>query len=407
MKVLKRLFLAAAVIIFLITGRYLLYDYVASAREGYVLKELSQIVERNTPVANTAQETRQESGVSVQLTRQELVAPARQGSRHDQAKAEENRDDETDAFVSETEPNDTSGLVALVQDYLREAVTCSDQSVDMVRLVIMPAPAVGENPADQVEDIEQEQKPVFSVKAQGFDRARWASPEQALDDYIEQIVEQYITNDDTWVVQGEIIDLNVHVEPAAILPQYEALYSQNPDMVGWIKIEDTQVNYPVMQSPEDPWFYLRHDFDREYAYSGLPFLDSCCDISTPISNLLIFGHNMKNGTMFGQLPKYKDKAFWEQHQLIQFDLLNETRTYEIIGIFQSKQYKDDEEGFRYYEYTDLTEMDRFIEYIEQVQRASIIDTGITANWGDQLLTLSTCSYYVDDGTFVVVAKRQL
>lgn len=297
--------------------------------------------------------------------------------------------------------NDAAGIAEVVQDYLEHVITSSNQSVDTIRIEIMP---VGDT-NNQDDGAGQAQRSSVSVRVQVYGGVGSGLSKQAVSEQIELIVEQCIANDETWTVQSEIIDLNVQIEAAPVLPQYEALYERNSDMVGWIKIEGTQVNCPVMQSSEEIEFYLRRNFEKEYSYSGLPYMDDRCDVSEPNNNLLIYGHNMKDGTMFGELPKYESKSFWEQRRTIQFDLINEVRTYEIIGMFRSKQYEEGEEGFRYYEYIDLSELNRFNEYIEQVKRASFVDTGVTANWGDQILTLSTCSYHVDSGTFVLVAKR--
>lgn len=409
-EVLRRLFLTVAIIIFFGAAGYLVSDFVTSARERNDLTALAQMVEWNTPVANNAPDAQQEMSATVQLARQELVAPAElaeQRVRYDQSDVEASWNAEKNAYPAVSALNDASGLIVDVQDYLQQTACSENQSIDMIQLVIMPI-GTDDNAAVQDEDTTQEQPPLLSVEAQLFDCCSVRiSSQQTLGDGIEQTVARYITNDETWIVQGEIIELDVYIKPATMLPQYELLYKQNSDIIGWIKIEGTQINYPVMQSPDDPQYYLRRNFKKEYAYSGLPFVDFRCDTSDPSYNLLIYGHNMKNGTQFGQLPKYARKAFWEQHQVFQFDLLYETRTYEIVSIFLSKQYKDDEKGFRYNDYIDLSEMDRFNEYIEQAKEVSIIDTGVEANWGDELLTLSTCHYYIENGTFVVVAKRIL
>lgn len=218
--------------------------------------------------------------------------------------------------------------------------------------------------------------------------------------FAEGLIQNQPENDGSRAVQDEIIFL----KPTPVLPQYEALQKQNTDMVGWLRIEDTKVNYPVMQASGDPEYYLHRNFQKEYAYSGQPFLDTRCDINEPTNSLLIYGHNMKDGTMFGELPYYESKSFWRNRQTIQFDLLSETRTYEIIGIFRSKQYVEGDAGFHYFNYIDLSDMNRFLEFIEQVKSASFFDTGVTASWGDQILMLSTCSYHVEGGTFVVIAK---
>ena len=206
---------------------------------------------------------------------------------------------------------------------------------------------------------------------------------------------------------NEIIDFDVQINQAPILPQYQELYEENNDMVGWIKIEGTKVNYPVMQTLDDPEFYLRTNFEKKESYSGLPFLDSRSDLTEKGLNLLIYGHNMKSGAMFGQLPNYESKGFWQKHPIIQFDTLTEERRYEIMAMFRSRQYNEDEDdiGFHYYEMIDLTEWSAFNSYVNQAKESSMIDTGVTASYGDEILTLSTCSYHTNAGTFVVIAKR--
>ena len=191
----------------------------------------------------------------------------------------------------------------------------------------------------------------------------------------------------------------------SMLSYYLPLHAMNPDFFGWIEIEDTEINYPVMHTPEDPEFYLHRAFDGSEAYSGVPFLDANCFLDC--GNYIVYGHNMKNGTMFKTITYYEDKAFWEEHPTVRFDTLYDTGTYDIIAAFYSQAYPADAVGvFRYYQYTDLHSEDLFNEYMEQVKIASLYDTGIEAEFGDQLLTLSTCEYHRTDGRFVVVAKKR-
>ncbi len=202
----------------------------------------------------------------------------------------------------------------------------------------------------------------------------------------------------------QILDLKVHIE-LVILPQYEALYEQNRDMIGWIQIDKTQVNYPVMQTQDDPEFYLRTNFKKESAYSGVPFMDARNDPNDKSQNLIVYGHNMKSGAMFGTIPNYESPSYRKSHPIIKFDLLTEEREYEVFGAFYSREYKEGEEGFRYYDYIDLKTLNAFTQYVDLVKKASFYDMGITPHWGDELLTLSTCSYHTSNGTFVVVARR--
>lgn len=187
---------------------------------------------------------------------------------------------------------------------------------------------------------------------------------------------------------------------------YEPIQERNPDLFGWVYIEGTNINYPVMHTPNDPEYYLHRAFDKSNSKSGTPFLSASC--FEGCGNYIIYGHNMKNGKMFSALMKYKNREFYENHINISFDTATQAEKYEVIAAFYSQIYSENEKNvFRYYEYTDLTDKAKFEEYIKQVKEAALYDTGKSAAYGDQLLTLSTCSYHLrsDDGRFVVVAKK--
>lgn len=124
--------------------------------------------------------------------------------------------------------------------------------------------------------------------------------------------------------------------------------------------------------------------------------------------MIVYGHHMKNGTMFGSLGRYKKASYFRDHPVICFDTLTEEGAYEILGVFYSRVYTDADEGvFRYYQYTDLTAEEAFDAYVRQVKAASLYDTGVEAVYGDKLLTLSTCSYHTENGRFVVVARQSV
>lgn len=192
-------------------------------------------------------------------------------------------------------------------------------------------------------------------------------------------------------------------EEQSILPEYMELIKMNEDFFGWLRIEDTPINYPVMHTPADSQFYLHRAFDKSDAQSGTPFLDGACYEGCGM--YLIYGHHMKNDTMFGTLPKYGSKDYWEDHKTIHFDTRFERGEYEVIAAFYSEIYDEREPGFRYYQYTDLTNPAVFDEYMEQVEFNAIYETGVSAEYGDQLLVLSTCNYHTNDGRFVVVARK--
>lgn len=190
-----------------------------------------------------------------------------------------------------------------------------------------------------------------------------------------------------------------------ILPEYRELAQENSDLAGWLKIDGTKINYPVMATPTDPQFYLRRNFQKSYDYSGTPFLDYRCDAELPSTNLVIYGHCMKNGGMFGELERYKDADFWTEHRTIQFDTLYERRAYEVAAVFLTQVPADGEEGFRYYDFIQAQSREEFDGFIQDVQDAALYDTGVVPQYGDELLTLSTCSYHTQDGRLAVIARR--
>lgn len=190
-----------------------------------------------------------------------------------------------------------------------------------------------------------------------------------------------------------------------ILPEYAALYEQNNDLVGWICIEDTRINYPVMQSPDEPNFYLDHGFDKGETDYGCPYVSEICDVSEPSDNLIIYGHHKKNGTMFTDLKKFRKKSFWEDHKTFRFDTLYEKQTYEIIAVFKTVVYTKSASEFRYYQFADAKTPEEFDAYIATCKAKALYDTGVSAEYGDKLITLSTCEYSTKNGRLVLVAKR--
>lgn len=187
-------------------------------------------------------------------------------------------------------------------------------------------------------------------------------------------------------------------------PQYEALQAMNGDFYGWIKIDGTAIDYPVMWTPKEPEYYLYRAFDGTQSKSGVPFLGEGFAPGTP--NAIVYGHHMKNGTMFAGLLAYEDKDFFSLHPTVLFNTLYENAEYEIIAAFRSRIYTADETGvFRYYWYYDIQTEQEFNEYVTGCKAASIYDTGVNAEWGDSILTLSTCGYHAQNGRFVVVARK--
>ncbi|MCD8039414.1 MAG: class B sortase [Lachnospiraceae bacterium] len=192
-------------------------------------------------------------------------------------------------------------------------------------------------------------------------------------------------------------------EPA-IIDRLADLYAQNNDLVGWLSIPGMEIDYPVMQCADNE-YYLHHNFYGEEDRYGCLFVKDIADVDTPGTNFIIYGHNMKDGSMFGDLDAYREEAFYREHTKLNFETLYEERTYEIMAVFLSHVYKSDEEGFRYYGFYQADTEEEFLDFYDNVKALALYDTGVEAAFGDTLLTLSTCAYHEEDGRLVVVAKR--
>ena len=195
-----------------------------------------------------------------------------------------------------------------------------------------------------------------------------------------------------------------NVDTPEILEEYADVFSLNQKLIGWIKIDGTKVDYPVMQTVNNE-YYLDHNFDQEEDKNGSIFLDKDCSIWPRSQNLLIYGHNMKSGKMFGTLKSYKDESFYKEHPVIQFDTLYEKGTYEIMFVFSEVVHEEAEVTFKYYQFINANSADEYNSYMNDMSEMSIYDTGVTSEYGDALITLSTCDYTQGAERFVIVAKK--
>lgn len=186
-----------------------------------------------------------------------------------------------------------------------------------------------------------------------------------------------------------------------ILSEFQPKYDENNDMVGWIKIPGTAIDYPVVQTPDRPNYYLHRDFSGAEDYAGTLYVREKCDVNTPSDNVTIYGHNMANGTMFGPLHKYKEKQFWEANTLVQFDTLYERHTYEIFAVFRVSA----NGGFSYHTFDTAGDEAAYDAFVSQCKALSFYDTGLTPKYGEKLITLSTCDRAIENGRLVVVARR--
>ena len=207
-------------------------------------------------------------------------------------------------------------------------------------------------------------------------------------------------------VPGETQDRTVQVrDENGMLLCYKNIYEMNKDTVGWLKIEGTELDYPVLQTPEDPNFYLYRDFTGEDSDRGAIYAWGDADIKEPSDNITMFGHNMRDGSMFAALNAYTDKAAWDKNSLITFDTLEEFHTYKIFAVFRTTATEG--KGFRYHQFVDAEDEEAFNEFVETCKELAYYETGETPVYGDKLICLSTCEYThpLQNGRLVVAAYR--
>lgn len=182
-------------------------------------------------------------------------------------------------------------------------------------------------------------------------------------------------------------------------------YEKNPDLAGWIKIEGTKLDNPVMYVKDNNNKYLYKNFQGTFSAAGLPYIKGACRLDPESDNLIIYGHNMNDGSMFGDLELYADEEYWKEHPIIQFSTLYEERQYEIVAAFFDRLYDDSEDCFKFYEFIHALNEDDFNEAYTYYKEHAEYETGVEAKYGDNLITLVTCCYHTEDGRFVVVARQ--
>ena len=194
------------------------------------------------------------------------------------------------------------------------------------------------------------------------------------------------------------------LETPKILMDYQDLYDKNEDLIGWIRIDDTNIDYPVVEC-EDNEFYLSHNFNKKNDANGTIFADYNCSIFPRSKNLILYGHHMKSGKMFANLEKYDSYEFYMNHKTFTFDTIYEHATYEVVFVFRDYVYASDATDFKYYEFVDVNSEVEFNSYIEELKTKSIYNSNVNVTMDDELLTLSTCDYMQANGRFVVMAKK--
>ena len=222
----------------------------------------------------------------------------------------------------------------------------------------------------------------------------------------EEIEQEQVFEELVEIVEDKEIELKDNgqeIESKVI--NLQNLYDINKDIIGWIKVGNTNINYPVMQSKIEN-YYLKKDFYKRYSYYGTPFLANNCDINTS-ENLIIYGHNMKNRKMFGDLENYKNKQFYDSNKVIDLYTLDNGETikisYEIFAVFKTVAYSSTD--FKYYQHVSFNSKESFEVFINHVQDLSLYKTEVNPKYGDKLITLSTCEYSNKNGRLVVVARK--
>jgi sortase B len=182
-----------------------------------------------------------------------------------------------------------------------------------------------------------------------------------------------------------------------VMSRYKPLLEINQDVVGWVSVPDTVINYPVVQA-EDNDYYLRRDIHGERATAGTIFMDYRSDARANGRNTILYGHHMRNGTMFKDLVKYKNEEFFQNNPIVRFDTLYEEIEWEVFSAYVTHA------GFPYIQ-TVFASDEEYLEFLSKIKSQSIFHKDMELTSEDRILTLSTCTYEYDDARFVVHARR--
>lgn len=191
---------------------------------------------------------------------------------------------------------------------------------------------------------------------------------------------------------------------AAQRARFADLLAENPDVVGWITIDGTRIDYPVLQTT-DNLFYLRHGLDKRYDNRGLPFADYECDVKNG-RHLIIYGHNMGDdeSDRFTNLQEYRDPEYYTTHPTIRLDTLYSSQIYKIVAVFAVTARTGDADYFAYNSYINFADDAAEQDYLDQVSQRAFYTTGDYMQADEKILSLSTCIYAMQDARIVVMAR---
>lgn len=187
------------------------------------------------------------------------------------------------------------------------------------------------------------------------------------------------------------------------IPAMEALMAENSDLYAWVTVEGTHIDYPVMFTPESPEYYLRKNFEKKQSTAGTPFLDGRHTPETD-DNLIVYGHNMKSGSMFADLLRFRNEDYFKEHSKIRFTTLYQEKRYQVIAAFPSEVHRD-RNTFPWFNYLSFENEAEFQDFIRQLEEESLFDLPERPVYGDQFLTLATCSYHDSTGRFVIIGRE--
>lgn len=215
-------------------------------------------------------------------------------------------------------------------------------------------------------------------------------------------------------IKSMLVEDSASEEPGESLPsntgddvllRYSQLYEQNHDLAGWITIEGTNIDYPVMYVQGDNDMYLHRNFKKEYDAGGVPFIDGNCTLNPRDNNLVIYGHSMNDKSMFQNLLNYREESYYKKHPIVRFDTLKEQARYQIVAVIMTEAKSPEDPGFHYDTSYRFDDESAFNDYWQNISSLSLYETGCSPVYEDELITLSTCEYSSEDGRLAVIAKK--
>lgn len=289
------------------------------------------------------------------------------------------------------------GKIALSKLLIGISVTCLILALGITTIMLLTDRFSGDSsddyqsPADLIVPLPTESSPVIAD-----------IPDSSEDISTE---ESATTEDVTEESQPTEAEPSEEPVPPAIENPYKDYYLANSDMVGWLVLPGTVIDYPVMWTPRDENYYLKRDFNGKKSNDGCLILDTDSSLDPLTTNLIIHGHYRKTGAMFTCLHQYEDKDFYEEHKQIILHTEEKEIIYEVVAAFRSQVYRKKDTVFKFYKFFQADNQAQFDDFYKNIKKLSIYDTGVTAEYGDNFITLSTCAYHVENGRFVVVAKE--